>query len=114
MKLKKLKLTALFISALMGLTACTPAIDNGLTRSPQEHLTVPDASGNTAQNGTAPEGGYPTAAHPGTQRQKKAQQMVRTAQRPDRHRIPLIHLKIPGSPDLARIFLLRQIRFFPP
>ena len=57
MKLKKLKLTAIFISALMGLTACTPAIDNGLTRSPQEHLTVPDASGNTAQNGTAPEGG---------------------------------------------------------
>lgn len=34
--------TFLFIAAL-GLCACTPAIDNGLIRSPLNHLTVPEA-----------------------------------------------------------------------
>ena len=43
MKHKKIKMTALFISAIACLCACTPAIDNGLTRSPLEHLTIPDA-----------------------------------------------------------------------
>lgn len=57
MKHQRLKITTLFITALACLCACTPAIDNGLTRSPMEHLTIPDAVlTDNGQDGTAADG----------------------------------------------------------
>ena len=44
MKHKNITAAILVLSAFAGLCACTPAIDNGLTRSPQEHISVPEAS----------------------------------------------------------------------
>ena len=43
-KHKNITAAILVLSAFAGLCACTPAIDNGLTRSPQEHISVPEAS----------------------------------------------------------------------
>ena len=49
MKNYRTKITALLISAAALLCSCTPAIDNGLTRSPLEHLTIPDAASTNSQ-----------------------------------------------------------------
>ena len=43
MKHKIIQSAALLLSAFSCLCACTPAIDNGLTRSSQEHISVPEA-----------------------------------------------------------------------
>ncbi len=56
-KLKTAAAAALLISAVTCLCSCTPAIDNGLTRSAKEHITIPEAG--TQAPGTSGETSSP-------------------------------------------------------
>lgn len=54
-KLKTAAAAALLISAAACLCSCTPAIDNGLTRSAKDHITIPEAVTGTSGETSAPE-----------------------------------------------------------